>query len=73
MIYIQRVNNNWEQLNYLHSINESNYPLMLLNKLDDKVYFAKDGTYNRKFKYDNINYLEFDKNYQMIILLFQMM
>ena len=63
-LYIKILDNEYNKNQYLSEINENDKPLLIVNKETNNLYFAKDGILNRKFEYDNDNYLEFDKLYK---------
>ena len=63
-LYIKILDNEYNKNQYLSEINENDEPLLIVNKETNNLYFAKDGILNRKFEYDNDNYLEFDKLYK---------
>lgn len=66
MNYIKLFNTYKEQLEYLATINETNYPLLILNKENQIINFSKDGTYNRIYQYQcntEDKYLNIEKNY----------
>lgn len=52
----------YEQRVALNNINENNYPLILINKENNTIFYSKDGTKNEVITYNNNEYLPFDKN-----------
>ena len=63
--YIKKFNTYYEQLNFLSTINEQSYPypLLVLNKENNKINTRYDGTLNKKFKYDSDEYCDIQNNY----------
>ena len=59
---IKIFNKEIEQRQYLNQFNENNYPLILINKENNLIFFSKDGTNNKIINYDNNKYLSFDFN-----------
>lgn len=61
--YIKIFNNETDQNDYLNTINESDDKVLLLNIKNNKISFSKDGTKDRKIKYNNDKYLPFEMNH----------
>lgn len=61
--YIKIFDTEYEQKDFLKCVNKENdYPLLLLNKENNHIYVSSDGTLEKTIKYNNENYLNFDKN-----------